>query len=72
MMFGFVRYLLEQIMTETLFFFRPYKPHYYAPMVVMLEYEVASSRVTLAAHPDRVRESSTDMRTVYNIITAVR
>ena len=72
-MFCFVRYLsAEQIVTENIVFHSPLEITFFAPMVVMLEYEVAASRVTLAAHPDRVRESSTDMRTVYNIITAVR
>ena len=72
-MFCFVRYLsAEQIVTENIVFHSPLETTFFAPMVMMLEYEVAASRVTLAAHPDRVRESSTDMRTVYNIITAVR
>ena len=73
-MFCFVRYLsAEQIVTENIVFHSPIETTFVAPMVMMLEYEVAASRVTLAAHPDRVWvESSTDMRTVYNIITAVR
>ena len=72
-MFCFVQYLsAEQIVTENIVFHSPIETTFVAPMVMMLEYEVAASRVTLAAHPDRVRESSTDIRTVYNIITAVR
>ena len=43
MMFCFVRYLSEQIVTENIVFHSPIETTFVAPMVVVLEYEVAAS-----------------------------
>ena len=49
-MFCFVQYLsAEQIVTENIVFHSPIETTFVAPMVMMLEYEVAASRVTLAS-----------------------